>query len=110
MLSQFQLPLLRYLSRNSFKTKLNYYLLKPQELAAAESTSKEKESFSSQTMHKKVLDKGKPDDILPSIKGIKVSSKVTKASSLNSNVKYERNHCHLYLCQECSTSKGRKLD
>jgi hypothetical protein len=78
MLSQFQLPLLRYLSRNSFKTKLNYYLLKPQELAAAESTSKEKESFSSQTMHKKVLDKGKPDDILPSIKGIKVSSKVTR--------------------------------
>ncbi|XP_059475763.1 ubiquitin domain-containing protein UBFD1-like [Neocloeon triangulifer] len=43
----------------------------PQELAAAESSTKEKETFCSQTMHKKILDKGIPDDALPGIKGIK---------------------------------------
>ena len=43
-----------------------------QELAAGQSTGKEKESFCSQTAHRKVLDKGVPEDAIPGIKGIKV--------------------------------------
>ncbi|XP_065341367.1 ubiquitin domain-containing protein UBFD1-like [Cloeon dipterum] len=43
----------------------------PRDIAASEGNVKEKESYCSMAIHKKVLDKGIPDEAMPGIKGVK---------------------------------------